>query len=84
MGRFNVLNHALVPEHKVLKEKEKEELLAKYKITPDQLPKIRLSDPCIIAISEKEGPIKPGQIIKIIRNSETAGESVAYRLVIEG
>ncbi len=74
----------LVPEHKILTEKEKEEVLAKFKISTDQLPKIRLSDPCVRAVAEKSGPVKPGQVVKIIRNSETAGESVAYRLIIEG
>jgi DNA-directed RNA polymerase subunit H len=43
------------------------------------LPKIKMSDPAV-----KEIGAKPGDIIKIIRESETAGQSEFFRLVIEG
>jgi DNA-directed RNA polymerase subunit H (RpoH/RPB5) len=68
----------LVPQHEVISEKEKEELFKKYNITPDQLPKILDTDPVSVFIGAK-----PGQIVKIVRNSHTAKQAVAYRFVVE-
>jgi DNA-directed RNA polymerase subunit H (RpoH/RPB5) len=76
--QFDIMNHMLVPQHEVISEKEKEELFKKYNITPDQLPKILDTDPVSVFIGAK-----PGQIVKIIRNSHTAKQAVAYRFVIE-
>jgi DNA-directed RNA polymerase subunit H len=73
---FNVLKHELVPKHTILTEEEKKELLEKLKISPHQLPKILVSDPVVKAIGAREG-----DIIKIIRKSPTAGESIYYRIV---
>ena len=72
------MGHVLVPEHTILSEKESKELLEKYNIKPDQLPKILHTDPTVIAIGAK-----PGQIIKVVRKSQTAKYAVAYRLVVE-
>ena len=76
--QFDIMNHMLVPQHEIISEKEKEELFKKYKITPDQLPKILDTDPVSVFIGAK-----PGQIVKIIRNSHTAKQAVAYRFVVE-
>jgi DNA-directed RNA polymerase subunit H len=75
---FNILNHELVPEHIILKEEEKKEVLEKFKIKPENLPKILLSDPVVKAINAKEG-----DILKIIRQSKTAGTSLYYRIVVK-
>jgi len=75
---FNIMDHDLVPLHTIIPEKEKDELLKKYNIEPNQLPKILNTDPVSISIGAK-----PGQIVKIIRNSHTAKEAIAYRFVIE-
>jgi len=72
------LGHDLVPEHTILSDREKEELLNKYNIKPEQLPKIMDTDPVILSIGAK-----PGQVIKIIRNSQTAKYATAYRIVIQ-
>jgi len=72
------MKHELVPEHIVLSEKESEEVLKKYNVRYDQLPKILSTDPVAISIGAK-----PGQIIKIIRKSPTAEQAVVYRVVIE-
>jgi len=77
--KFNILSHKLVPEHKVLSEKEKEELLKRYGITLRQLPRILASDPVV-----KELGAKPGDVIRIRRKSPTAGESIYYRVVVRG
>jgi len=80
--RFNVLEHQLVPEHRLLAEEEANRILKALKITRDQLPKIRKSDPVIQVLEKIEGPIQEGRIIRVVRVSGTAGVSEAYRLVI--
>jgi len=76
---FNIFDHVLVPKHEILAPEESDELLAKYRVKPYQLPKIRSSDPAIKAIGAR-----PGDIVKITRKSPTAGKYVAYRYVIGG
>ncbi|MHA1221636.1 MAG: DNA-directed RNA polymerase subunit H [Candidatus Heimdallarchaeota archaeon] len=76
--RYNILNHELVPEHTILSEEEQNELLSKYKIQPDQLPKILNTDPTVLATDGK-----PGQIVKIVRKSQTAKYATVYRFIVE-
>ncbi len=75
---FNVLTHELVPEHIIMNEEEKKQLLEKFNITINQLPKILKNDPAAKQIEAKEG-----DIIKIVRRSQTAGEAIYYRLVVK-
>lgn len=81
---FNVLEHELVPEHHLLSEKESGKILGDLKLTKDQLPKVRLSDPAIRALDAIAGPVEEGVVVKIVRRSETSGVSVCYRLVVRG
>ena len=76
---FNIFEHVLVPKHEILTPKEREELLTKYRVKPYQLPRIRASDPAVKAIGAK-----PGDIVRIIRDSPTAGKHIVYRYVVEG
>jgi DNA-directed RNA polymerase subunit H len=80
--RFNVLEHELVPEHRLVSEEEAERILKAMHLTRDQLPKIRRSDPVVQVLERIEGPIEEGRMVKVIRVSNTAGVSEAYRLVI--
>ncbi|HEY7587169.1 MAG TPA: DNA-directed RNA polymerase subunit H [Thermoplasmata archaeon] len=80
--RFNVLEHQLVPEHHLLSNEESQKVLGELRITKDQLPKIRRSDPVIQVLERIHGPIDEGRIIRVVRVSTTAGVSQAYRLVI--
>ena len=73
---INITEHELVPMHQVLNDDEKSELLSRYKIDQNLLPRIQKSDP----ISRYYG-VQNGQVFKIIRRSETAGRYVTYRLV---
>jgi len=75
---FDIFEHALVPRHEILTEKEQNQLLAKYKIQPYQMPQVKSSDPAVKAIGAK-----PGDILRIIRKSSTAGEHIAFRYVVE-
>jgi DNA-directed RNA polymerase subunit H len=79
ISKVNILDHVLVPRHRILSTEEKEALLNKYNIKPSQLPKILDSDPVTIAIGAK-----PGDIVEIVRKSPVAGETLAYRVVVEG
>lgn len=80
MGKqFKVKSHFLVPKHIKLSEREAKKVLEKYKVSLKELPKILKTDPAL-----EELDVKPGDIIKIIRKSETAGEAVYYRVVING
>jgi len=72
---FNILNHILVPKHRILSDEEKEEFYKKYKIAKDsQLPEISRFDPVAKVIG-----LRPGQLCEILRNSKTAIESYYYR-----
>ena len=77
--KFNVLKHELVPKHEIVPIEEAIRILRELGVRPEQLPWIRASDPVARAIGAK-----PGDIIRVIRKSETAGEIVVYRYVIAG
>ncbi|HKM08881.1 MAG TPA: DNA-directed RNA polymerase subunit H [Candidatus Methanomethylophilaceae archaeon] len=79
---FNVLEHRLVPEHHLLSEEDADMTLDKLGMTRDQLPKIKKSDAGIKVLESVHGPIDEGRIVRIVRQSETAEEFVAYRLVV--
>ena len=74
--KFKVDKHILTPKHIKISEREKLQLLEKYNTTSKELPKILKTDSAI-----KELEAKPGDVIKIIRKSPTAGVSLFYRMV---
>ena len=76
---IDISKHELVPKHVILNEKEKEELLEKYNITLNQLPRILTSDPMVSKIDAKVG-----DVIKITRASSVAGSIPYYRVVVKG
>jgi DNA-directed RNA polymerase subunit H len=76
--RLNVLDHTMVPKHQIMSEEEVAGLLSRYTITNEQLPKMYHDDPAAKTIEAK-----PGDVIRIIRTSQTAGRAESYRLVIK-
>jgi len=76
---FDVRKHVLVPKHEILSAEQAKVVLDQFKVTPHQLPLIKNSDPVVKAIGAK-----PGDILKITRDSQTAGRAIAYRHVVEG
>ncbi|MDI6702020.1 DNA-directed RNA polymerase subunit H [Methanothermobacter wolfeii] len=72
----DILKHQLVPEHVVLNDSEAKRVLKELDVHPEQLPKIKTTDPVVKAIGAKRG-----DIVKIIRRSATAEEFITYRLV---
>ena len=76
--QFNILNHTLVPTHRLMLESEVEDIMKKYNITDKiQFPDISRFDPVARAIC-----LRPGQVCNIIRASKTAIETNYYRICI--
>lgn len=73
---FEISKHFLVPAHLILSKQQSEELLLKLGCKAENLPKISKDDPAIADFSPKKG-----EIVKIVRNSFTAGKTIYYRLV---
>ena len=76
--QFNILDHVLVPEHRILKDEEIAVIKKRYNITSNsQFPDISRFDPVAQVIG-----IRPGQICEIIRPSKTAINGYYYRICI--
>ncbi len=75
--KYDVTKHVLVPKHSIASERERKELTEKYNLSGSELPRILKTDPAIQHLKAKDG-----DVIKIVRKSMTAGETVFYRRVV--
>lgn len=74
--QFNILEHVLVPVHRVLSEIEKINVKKRYNIMNDgEFPEFSRFDPVAQAIG-----IRPGEVCEIIRPSKTAISAPYYRI----
>jgi DNA-directed RNA polymerase subunit H len=67
-------SHELIPEHVLLSKENSEKILAEYKVSRLQIPKIKAKDPALLGKGAKVG-----QIVEIKR----LDGSQHFRLVIE-
>jgi DNA-directed RNA polymerase subunit H len=77
MPTFDIFEHELVPIHEIVSQEELAELVKKYHAEPYQFPWIKVNDPISIILGAK-----PGDVLRITLDSETAGKSISYRYVI--
>jgi DNA-directed RNA polymerase subunit H (RpoH/RPB5) len=76
--QFNILEHSLVPKHRVLKDEEVVEKVKKYNLTSrTQFPEISRFDPVAKAIC-----LRPGHVCHILRPSKTAVTADYFRLCV--
>lgn len=75
---INIIDHDLQPKFEVLNNEEKTIFLEEYQITKKQMSKMRSIDP--IARYYK---LKGGDVVRIIRPSNTSGLGFHYRIVID-
>lgn len=67
----------LVSTHVLLSRDDAEAVLKELGVSRDDLPKISARDPMVKYLKAKRG-----DVIKLIRNSPTAGQAIAYRVVV--
>ena len=72
-----ISNHTLALNHSKLSQKELNIILEKYQITRKELPKMRRDDPAI-----RDMKLEEGDVVKIKRDSLTAGEIFFFREVV--
>lgn len=78
----NIFKHELVPRHKLLSEEEKKKIIEKYQLNLYGFPKIKIKDKIIVFLKESGVNIKAGDLIEIERESQTAGKTLFYRVVV--
>lgn len=78
MVKKEAISHILMPKHTILNESEKMNVLQKYNISIQQLPRIKSNDPALVGLDAKAG-----DVVKIERVSYTTGTSLFYRIVVD-
>ncbi len=68
----------MVPAHVIAEDSEVEMVLEHYGINKTHLPRIQVKDPAARVLGAR-----PGQVIRVERDSPTAGRTYYYRLVVD-
>ena len=74
--KIDILEHMLVPKHEIMSDSEIEDELSDADFVKEDLPKIKIEDPVV-----KHIDAKVGDVLRITRDSPTAGEFITYRIV---
>lgn len=74
--KIDILEHMLVPKHEIMSDSEIEDELSDADFVKENLPKIKIEDPVVKHINAKVG-----DVLRITRDSPTAGEFITYRIV---
>ena len=79
--------HLLAPPHEILSEEESRKVLGGLGAVPERLPKIIVTDPGLKTDKNYEGLRERGEalvgrLVRVHRPSATAGEAIAYRLIV--
>ncbi len=79
--------HHLLPRHEILSEEETRQVLETLETVAERLPKILVGDPGLqtdpkFAAGRDAGENFAGRLVRIHRPSATAGEAIAYRLIV--
>lgn len=75
----NIIDHHLVPKHRLLSNDEKDKLLEEYDIKIKNLARIYVSDPIARYYNAQIG-----DIMEIERYNPNSGKSITYRTVVNG
>lgn len=73
----NIFQSSIVPVHELLNAEEKADLLKKFNISLKQIPRIKEEDAAVKMMNAKRG-----DVIRIVRKSQVAGECYYYRVVV--
>lgn len=76
---INVTKHVSVPEHSIASEEEVARFCHSYCTSKDRFQKILTSDAQAVWLG-----VRSGMVVKILRQSETAGTALVYRYCVKG
>jgi len=74
---FDIFGHSLVSTAEIVDGEDKQKLIETYHAQPFQFPWVKVDDPVSIILGAE-----PGDVIKIMAKSQTAGLSESYRYVV--
>jgi len=76
--QFNILEHVLVPDHRVMNDDETDKIMKKYNLrNKSEFPDISRFDPVAQVIG-----LRPGKVCEITRVSKSSVESKYYRVCV--
>ena len=76
--QYNIVNHILVPKHRICSKKEKAKIMLSYSAKPEKIPQIKSVDPMVRHLGAKKG-----QLLEITRDSDTQSghKTITWRIV---